>query len=396
MRQRDFPILKRKVNGKKLVYLDNAATTQKPKQVIKAIDNYYKKHNANIHRGIHKLSEEATIMYEDAKKKVAAFINAKPEELIFTRGTTESLNLLAYSLGSELRRGDEIVLSTMEHHSNLVPWQQIARERGAKLKFIKCNERGYLVSDAEKLITNKTKIVSVTHVSNVLGVKSQIKELVKLTKKVGAVLVVDAAQSVPHMKIDVKELGCDFLAFSAHKMLGPMGIGALYGKKELLEKMKPFMYGGDMIKEVKLNDSTWADIPSKFEAGTPNVPGAIGFAAAVDYISKIGMKDIEKQVSDVAGYTHKELSKIEGVTVIGSGSSLVSFNVDGVHPHDVSTILDREGIAVRGGHHCAMPLMKELGLNGTVRASFHLYNTRKDVDKLVKAVRKVREIFKNE
>jgi len=398
MKKQDFPILKRRINGKKLVYLDNSATTQKPKQVIKAIDNYYKKHNANIHRGIHKLSEEATIMYEDAKRKIANFISADFEELIFTSGTTESLNLLAYSLSESLSRGDEIVLTIMEHHSNLVPWQQIAKEKGAKIKFIGITKDGTLdLEAAKKLITNKTKLVSITHVSNVLGTINPIKDLAKLAHTKGAILVVDAAQSVPHMSIDVKDLDCDFLAFSSHKMLGPMGIGALYGKKELLKKMKPFMYGGDMIKEVTLNSTSWADLPWKFEAGTPNVAGAIGFAKAVEYINKIGLNKIQKQEKEVTDYAINQLRNIPELTIYGpkTRAGLVSFNLDGIHPHDVSTILDRYGVAVRGGHHCAMPLMRELNIQGNVRASFYFYNTKKDVDILVKALKKVKEVFRN-
>lgn len=397
MKEKDFPILSVKVNGKKLCYLDNAATTQKPKQVLKALEDYYTKYNANIHRGIHKLSEIATVKYEEAKKKVADFINAEFEEVIFTRGTTESLNLLAYSLGADLKRGDEIVISVSEHHSNLVPWQQLAKQKGLKLKFIGVDSYGKIgLPHAKHLITKKTKIVSVVHVSNVFGIENQVKELAKLAHDNGAVFVLDAAQSVPHMKIDVKKLDCDFLAFSSHKMYGPMGIGALYGKKELLAKMKPFIYGGDMIKEVTYDYSTWADLPWKFEAGTPNVAGAIGFGAAVDYLNSIEIKRIESYEKDLADYARKELHKIPGVTIYGTGGSIVSFNVDNLHPHDVSTILDREGIAVRGGHHCAMPLMREMSPRGMVRASFSFYNTKKDVARLVTAVKKVKEVFGNE
>jgi len=393
----DFPILSTKVNGQPLVYLDNAATTQKPEIVMQSINEFYTKYNANVHRGIHKLSETATVHFELAHKKVSEFINADFEEVVFTHGTTESLNLLTYSLGSELKTGDEVVLTVMEHHSNLVPWQQMAKKIGFKLKFIGITSDGRIDMDqAKRMITENTKIVSVVHISNAIGTVNPVKELVDLAHKVGAVIVVDAAQSVPHMAIDVRELDCDFLVFSGHKMLGPTGIGVLYGKRKLLEKMQPFLYGGNMINEVKLEDSTWADLPWKFEAGTPNIAGTIGLGVAVGYLKNIGMKNIEAYEKELSKYAYEQLGKIKGVTIYGpkdERSCVLSFNVDGIHPHDMSTLLDRDGVAVRGGHHCAMPLMKELDVSGTVRASFYFYNTFEEVDKLVESVIKSRKVF---
>ena len=394
--RKDFPILSTNVNGQSLVYLDNAATTQKPEIVIQSITEFYTKYNSNVHRGIHKLSELATLHFELAHKKVSEFINADFEEVVFTSGTTESLNLLAYSLGNKLAAEDEVVLTIMEHHSNLVPWQQMAKKIGFKLKFIGITSDGKLDMDQAKLLINEnTKIVSVMHVSNAIGTVNPVKELADLAHKVGAVIIIDAAQSVPHMAIDVRDLDCDFLAFSGHKMLGPTGIGVLYGKRKLLEKMQPFHYGGNMISEVNLEDSTWADLPWKLEAGTQNIAGAIGLGVAVGYLKSIGMKNIEAYEKELSNYAHEQLGKIKGVTIYGPNerSCVLSFNVDGIHPHDMSTLLDRDGVAVRGGHHCAMPLMKELDVSGTVRASFYFYNTFEEVDKLIESVIKSRKVF---
>ena len=395
--RKEFPVLCTKVHGKNLIYLDNAATTQKPNQVISSITDFYTRYNSNVHRGIHKLSELATRQFELAHKTVAKFINADFEEIVFTSGATESLNLLANSLGSKLNSTDEVVLTIMEHHSNLIPWQQMSKKIGFKLKFIGITSDGKLdMNQAKSLITKNTKIVSIVHVSNAIGTINPIKDLIDLAHNVGAVSIIDAAQSVPHMTINVKELNCDFLVFSGHKMLGPTGIGVLYGKKTLLENMQPFLYGGNMIREVKLESSTWADLPEKFEAGTPNISGAIGLATAINYLTRIGMDSIESYEEELLNYASEQLSAIKGITIYGpkdERSCVLSFNVEGIHPHDISTLLDREGIAVRGGHHCTMPLMKILGLNGTVRASFYFYNTFEEVDMLVKAIIRARKVF---
>lgn len=384
--QPDFPILKN------IIYLDNSSTTQKPKQVINAIKKYYEEDNANVHRGVYKLSLKATMAYEKAHEIVAKFINAKFEEVIFTKGTTESLNLLAYSLGKTLKAGDEIVLTEMEHHSNLVPWQQLAKEKSVVLKFIPITADFRLdMQKARELITSKTKIVSVTHISNVLGTINPIKELTALAHEAGAMMIVDAAQSVPHLPINVKELNCDFLAFSGHKMCGPTGIGVLYGKKELLEKMDPFLYGGDMIKEVTFETSTWNDLPWKFEAGTPNIAGAVGLAAAINYLQKIGMENIQHYEKELTDYILQKLSALPTIKLIGPAvpegrAAVFSFIVEGIHPHDVSEIFDKENICVRGGHHCAMPLHEKLQVNGSVRASFYFYNTKDDLDALAESI----------
>ena len=395
--RKEFPVLRTKVHEKKLIYLDNAATTQKPNQVISSITDFYTKYNSNVHRGIHNLSEMATLQFELARKTVSKFINADFEEIVFTSGTTESLNLLANSLGSELNSNDEVVLTIMEHHSNLIPWQQMSKKIGFKLKFIGITSDGKLdMNQAKSLITKNTKIVSVVHVSNAIGTINPIKEIIDLAHNAGAISIIDAAQSVPHMTIDVKKLDCDFLVFSGHKMLGPTGIGVLYGKRTLLENMQPFLYGGNMIREVKLETSTWADLPEKFEAGTPNISGAIGLAAAITYLTRIGMNSIESYEKELLNYASEQLSTIKGITIYGpkdERSCVLSFNVDGIHPHDISTLLDREGVAVRGGHHCTMPLMKVLDLTGTVRASFYFYNTFEEVDGLVKAIIRARQVF---
>jgi len=395
--RKDFPILQRRVHGKPLVYLDNAATSQKPKQVIDAINFYYKNYNANVHRSIHLLGEEATAKLEEAHQKIADFINAGSyQSIVLTKNATESLNLAAYSLTLNLKKGDEIVLSQMEHHSNLVPWQQLAKQRGLVLKFIKINKNGALDEESIKsTIRKKTEIVSVTHVSNVLGTINDIKKISKITHENDALMAVDGAQAAPHMPVDVQSLDVDFYAFSGHKMLGPTGIGVLYGKKELLEGMRPFLYGGDMIREVTFDNTEFNELPWKFEAGTPNIAGGIGFGAAIDYLNSIGMKNIYKRGKELADYAVERLKEIKGVTIYGpkERGAVVSFNIDKVHPHDVSQILDSEGVAIRAGHHCCMPLMGILGVPATARASFYLYNTEKEIDIFIKAIHKVKTVF---
>lgn len=397
--RKDFPILNVKVHGKPLVYLDNAATTQKPRVVIDAVKDYYENYNANIHRSIHKLGEEATAAYEEAHSKVANFINAEFEETVFTKSTTEGLNLLAYSLTNDLKAGDEIVISQMEHHSNFVPWQQLALKKKLKLNFIEIDENGLLKEDSiNENITDKTKIVSLTHVSNVLGTVNDVKEIGKIAHENDALFIVDAAQSVPHIPVDVKKIDCDFLAFSGHKMLGPTGIGGLYGKKELLQGMEPFLYGGEMIKEVTFEQTKFNDLPWKFEAGTMNIAQGIGLGAAIDYLNKIGMKNIENYENELVSYAMKRLSEIKEIEIYGPDadkrSGLVAFNVKDVHAHDTATILDGDGIAVRAGHHCAMPLASVLGIAASARASFYLYNTKEEIDKLAEGINKVIKVFK--
>src|SRR3989344_1726577 len=390
---KDFPILNRKVNWKPLIYLDNAATSQKPKQVIDKITDYYTNYNANIHRGIHKMSEEATEEYEGARQKTAKFIGANTKEMIFTKNTTESLNILAYWALRTLKSGDEVVLSVMEHHSNIVPWQ-LLQEKGVKLKFIDINSDGTLSDNM--LITKKTKIVSIVHASNVLGTINEVSKIGKIAHDNGALLVVDGAQSVPHMPVDVKKFGCDFLAFSSHKMLGPTGVGVLYGREDVLEKVTPFLRGGDMIKEVRLTNTKWNDLPWRLEAGTPNIADVIGFGAAMDYLNKIGMANVRQHEIDVTKYAMKELGAIRNVKIYGPANrcGLVSFSIDGVHPHDTASILDTEGIAIRSGHMCAQPLMERLEVPALSRASFYIYNDKKDVDALVKGIEKVKTVFK--
>lgn len=393
----DFPILKRKVHGKPLVYLDNAATTQKPRQAIQAISDYYENYNSNVHRAVHKLSQEATSAYDGAHEKVAGFIGAAGmHEVIFTKNTTESINVAAYSLPQllKLKKGDEIVLTQMEHHSNMVPWQQAAKRTGATIKYAKINGNGELdMRQLHEAVNKRTKIVAFTHVSNVLGTVNPAKEIIAAAKEAGAVTVVDAAQSVPHMPVNVSDLGCDFLAFSSHKMLGPTGMGVLYGREELLEKMEPLLYGGDMISEVSFADAKWNELPWKFEAGTPDVAGAVGLAAAIDYLKEIGMDNVQEHEKVLTKKAMEELSQIEDISIYGPDASkragLVSFNISGVHPHDVSAFLDAEGIAVRGGHHCAMPLAGLLGETGSVRASFYVYNTLEEIEKLASALENV-------
>lgn len=396
--RKDFPILQTKVYGMPLVYLDNAATTQKPKSVLKAIKKYYETTNANIHRGVYKLSEDATKLYEDSHAIVGGFINASAEEIVFTRNATESLNLLAYSLCASLNACDEILLTQMEHHSNIVPWQQLAKQQGLKVKFAEINSDGTLNIESFKSLLNKnTKIVSVTHVSNFLGTINPVEELAKLAHAAGAVFIVDASQSVPHMPVDVKKIDCDFAAFSGHKMCGPTGIGVLYGKKELLEKLPPFLFGGDMIKEVTFEDSKWNELPWKFEAGTPNIAGGIALAEAVMYLKKVRMENVRNHERELTIYALQKLKELSNITIYGPSaeqrSGIVSFNISDIHPHDVAAFLDKFGVAVRGGHHCAMPLAKLLGINGTTRVSFYFYNTKEEIDVLVDAVKKAQEFF---
>lgn len=386
---KDFPIFKRKVNGKRLVYLDSTATTQKPMQVIGAIKNFYENSNANVHRGIHRLSEEATEQYESSRNKIAGFINSKNNEVIFTRNATESINLVSNSL--EFKKDDEIITTYTEHHSNLVPWQ----ETGAKLRFLEIDKVGNLIIN-EKLFTKKTKLVAVTGCSNVIGTINDINKITKIAHENGAMVLVDGAQLVPHKKVDVKRLDIDFLAFSGHKMLGPTGIGVLYGKEKILERMKPFMKGGDMIKEVTRESATWNDLPYKFEAGTPNIAGAIGFGAAIDYLQNIGMETIENHEKEIIKYAMKRAEQ-ENLKVYGKvfpKAGILSFNIKDIHPHDVATILDQQGIAIRSGHLCAQPLMHHLGINSACRASFYIYNNEKDVDALFTGLKVVRQVFK--
>lgn len=401
--RKQFPILDQEVNGHPLVYLDSAATSQKPEVVIEAIDKYYREYNSNVHRGVHTLGTRATDGYEGAREKVRKFINASAtEEIIFTKGTTASINLVAASYGrSNIQKGDEIVISMMEHHSNIIPWQQLALQTGATLKYIPLQEDGTIsLDDARNIITPNTKIVSIMHVSNVLGVINPIKEIAEIAHENGAVMVVDGAQGAPHIKIDVQDLNCDFYALSGHKMCGPTGIGALYGKKHLLEAMPPIEFGGEMIDFVDLYDSTWKELPWKFEGGTPIIAGAIGLGAAIDFLESIGLDKIEQHEHKLAAYALKKMSEVEGLTIYGpmdasKRAGVITFNLEDVHPHDVATVLDAEGIAVRAGHHCAQPLMRWLKASATARASFYLYNTEDDIDRLVEGLVKTKEYFSN-
>ena len=393
-----FPILNQEVNGHPLVYLDSAATSQKPVQVIEAVANYYKEYNSNVHRGVHTLGTKATDAYEGARDKVRKFINASSiEEIIFTRGTTTAINTVAASYGrTNLEAGDEIVISYMEHHSNIIPWQQVAKATGATLKYIPLEEDGSIsVEQAKATINSNTKIVAIMYVSNVLGSINPVKEIAAIAHQNGAIMLVDGAQSTPHMKVDVQDLDCDFYAFSGHKMCAPTGIGVLYGKKHLLENMEPIEFGGEMIDFVDLQDSTWKELPWKFEGGTPIIAGAVGLGAAIDFLTEIGMDNIEKHEHEIANYALEQLSTVKGVTIYGPKhrAGLVTFNVEDVHPHDVATVLDVEGIAVRAGHHCAQPLMRWLKVSATARASFYLYNTKEDVDAFVRGLVKTKEYF---
>ncbi|MCA5011947.1 MULTISPECIES: cysteine desulfurase [unclassified Enterococcus] len=401
--RQQFPILFQEVNDEPLVYLDNAATTQKPKAVLDRLTYYYEHDNANVHRGVHTLAERATKDYEAAREKVRAFINAKETaETLFTRGTTTSLNWVAKSYGDlAVVAGDEIVISYMEHHSNIIPWQQLAERKGATLKYIEITADGFLdMESAKQQITDKTKIVSIAHVSNVLGVINPVKELAELAHSHGAVLVVDGAQAVPHMSVDVQAIDADFYAFSGHKMCAPTGIGVLYGKRELLEKMEPIEFGGEMIDFVNLYDSTWKELPWKFEAGTPNIGGAIALGAAIDFLNEIGLDNVHQHEAELVEYVLPKLLAIDGLTVYGPQdpahhTGVIAFNLDGLHPHDTATALDMEGVAVRAGHHCAQPLLKYLDVAATARASFYLYNTKADADRLIEAILATKEFFQH-
>lgn len=394
--KKDFPILKNNI-----AYLDSAATTQKPESVLRALQKFYEENNANPHRGAYKLSINATRVYDEAREKVAQFINAKnSNQIVFTRNATEALNLIAYSYGlSKIKKDDEILLSIMEHHSNLVPWQYVAKKTGAKLNYMYTNAEGKLTDEEiENKIKKGVKIVGITHVSNVLGTVNDVEKIIKKAHEVGAIVVLDASQSVPHMKVDVQKLNADFLAFSGHKMLSPLGIGVLYGKKELLEDMTPFLYGGDMIEYVHEQDTTFAEVPTKFEAGTQNVEGAVGLSAAIDYLNNIGMDKVESIEEELMKYAISELSKLDFITIYGpkdikSKASVISFNVNGIHPHDVASVLDSCDVCIRSGNHCAQPLLRYMGIDSTCRASFYIYNTKEDVDKLIEALYKTRDMF---
>ncbi|EAE8362449.1 cysteine desulfurase [Listeria monocytogenes] len=397
----DFPILAQEINEKPLAYLDNAATSQKPKQVIEALTHYYEFDNANVHRGVHTLAARATDAYESARSKVAKFIHAREvAEIIFTRGTTSAINLVADSYAeANIEAGDEIVISYLEHHSNLIPWQQLAKRKGAVLKYIELEEDGTIsVEQAKKTIGEKTKIVALAHVSNVLGTITPIKEIAAIAHQFGAVILVDGAQAVPHMEVDVVDLDADFYAFSGHKMMAPTGIGALYGKRELLDAMEPTEFGGEMIDFVELYDSTWKELPWKFEAGTPIIGGAIALGAAIDYLAEVGLGNIHAHEQALASYAMEEMSKIEGITIYGPKDAskrcgLVTFNLEGAHPHDIATILDEDGVAIRAGHHCAQPLMKWLDVSSTARASFYIYNTKEEIDALIDGLKLTKEYF---
>ncbi|MBC2276899.1 cysteine desulfurase [Listeria welshimeri] len=397
----DFPILDQEINEKPLAYLDNAATSQKPKQVIEALTHYYEFDNANVHRGVHTLAARATDAYESARVKVAKFIHAREvAEIIFTRGTTSAINLVVDSYAeANIEAGDEIVISYLEHHSNLIPWQQLAKRKGAVLKYIELEEDGTIsVEQAKKTIGEKTKIVALAHVSNVLGTITPIREIAAIAHEFGAVILVDGAQAVPHMEVNVVDLDADFYAFSGHKMMAPTGIGALYGKRELLDAMEPTEFGGEMIDFVELYDSTWKELPWKFEAGTPIIGGAIALGAAIDYLAEVGLANIHAHEQALASYAIEEMSKIEGITIYGPKDAskrcgLVTFNLEGAHPHDIATILDEDGIAIRAGHHCAQPLMKWLDVSSTARASFYIYNTKEEIDALIEGLKLTKEYF---
>jgi len=395
----DFPILKRKVHGKPLVYLDNAATTQKPMLVVDTLHAYYTAENSNVHRGIHFLSEQATTAYEGARAKAKGFLDASDtREIVFVRGTTEAINLVAQSYGRAfIKQGDEIIISAMEHHSNIVPWQILCEQVGAMLRVIPINHDGeLLMNEFERLLNEKTKFVSVAHVSNALGTVNPVKEIVQMSHRLGVPVLLDGAQAAPHMKVDVQELDCDFYAFSGHKVYGPTGIGILYGKARLLEAMPPYQGGGDMISLVTFEKTHYNELPYKFEAGTPHIAGVIGLGAAIDYVNAIGMEGISAHERELLAYATGELSPIAGLRIIGTArekAGVLSFVLEGVHPHDIGTVVDREGVAIRAGHHCAMPVMQRFGVPATARVSFGLYNTKEEVDGLVKAIHKVIQVF---
>lgn len=398
----DFPILRRKIGGKPLVYLDNAATSQKPKAVIDAIDRYYHEYNANVHRGVHRLSEEATVAFEQSREEFARFIGAKAaKEIIFVRNATEALNLVALSWArANLKSGDRILLTEMEHHSNIVPWQMLAKEKGLRIDYVEIRDDGILNwENFEQLIKESPKVLSLAHASNALGTINPVRQMAREAHKVGATVIVDAAQSVPHMPVDVADLECDFLAASGHKMLAPTGIGMLYGRQDLLDHMEPLMGGGEMIKEVHLQHARWNDLPWKFEAGTPNIEGVIGLGAAVDYLTKLGMQNVREHEKDVTRYAIERLAGVKGLVLYGTREiekrgAVISFNLGDIHAHDLATVLDTQGIAIRSGQHCAQPLMERLKVPATSRASFYIYNTRREVDILVRALEKARKMFK--
>ncbi|MFH0864133.1 MAG: cysteine desulfurase [Candidatus Gottesmanbacteria bacterium] len=407
--KQDFPILKRQINGKQIVYLDSGASSLKPCQVIEAMDKYYINYGVNIFRGIYRLSQEATEEYEKARQNVAKFIGAKdPREIIFVRNATEAINLVAYAWGrANIDVRSEIVCTVMEHHANLVTWQQLALKNSATIKFLDIDENGKLKINRhqeinlDSVITDNTKLLAITYVSNVLGTINPLKEIVRKTKKINpnCLVLVDGAQAIPHMKVDVEDLGCDFFAFSGHKMLGPMGIGVLWGKYELLDKMLPFQFGGEMIRDVYLEKTTFADPPHKFEAGTPNVAGAIGLSAAIDYLEGFGMENIRQHEVEITEYGLNQLSNIKDLKIYGpekveDRGGIIAFNIDGIHAHDLAQILDEDNVCIRSGHHCAMPLHTRLGIPGSARASFYLYNTKEDIDKLVESLKKAKKIFK--
>ncbi|AQY51948.1 SufD subfamily cysteine desulfurase [Listeria weihenstephanensis FSL R9-0317] len=399
--QADFPILKQEINEKPLAYLDNAATSQKPKQVLDAVMKYYEWENANVHRGVHTLAARATDAYEGSRAKVARFIGARETaEIIFTRGTTTAINMIANGYGdANLQAGDEIVISHLEHHSNLIPWQQLAKRTGATLVYIELDADATItLANAAKVINKKTKIVAIAHVSNVIGSIAPVREIADLAHSVGAVIVVDGAQAVPHMKVNVLALDADFYAFSGHKMMAPTGIGALYGKRELLDAMNPTEFGGEMIDFVELHDSTWKELPWKMEAGTPNIAGAIGLGAAIDYLETIGFDLIHNHEEELTAYAMAEMQKLDGITIYGpldatKRCGLITFNLEGAHPHDIATVLDEEGVAIRAGHHCAQPLMKWLDTSSTARVSFYVYNTKQEVDQFIAGLKLTKEYF---
>lgn len=398
--RKDFPILNQLVNGKQLIYLDSSATSLTPRQVVNAENEYYEKYNANVHRALHTLSEIATQKYEEARTKIAKFINAKSNEIIFQRNATEAINLVARSYGKNLSSGDIVLLTEMEHHSNIVPWQILAKEKNIKIEYIPITNEGRLdLYKAKELINKKPKILAVTHVSNVLGTINPIKDLIELAHKNGAKVLVDAAQSIPHLKVDVKDIDADFLVFSGHKMLGPTGIGILYGKKEILETMEPMLGGGDMIKEVTKNGAIWNDIPYKFEAGTQNIAGAIALGVAVDYIEKIGIENIQKYEETLTVYLLEKLKKLDYIKIYGPLSNenrlgVLSFNIGDIHAHDLTTVLDEEGIAIRSGHACAMPLMQRLNIDAVARVSLYIHNSIEDIDKFISALEKAKKVFR--
>lgn len=397
--RQDFPILDQLVNDEPLVYLDNAATTQKPKQVLAKLQNYYEEDNANVHRGVHTLAERATAAYEASREKARAFINAKStKEVLFTRGTTTGLNWVGHFAEEILQPGDEVLISIMEHHSNVIPWQEACRKTGAKLVYAYLKDGKLDMDDLRSKLSPRTKFLSIAHVSNVLGCINPVKEIAELAHQVGAYMVVDGAQSAPHMTIDVQDLDCDFFTLSGHKMLGPTGIGVLYGKEDILNRMSPVEFGGEMIDFVYEQEATWKELPWKFEAGTPNIAGAIAFGAALDYLTELGMDDVHAHEQELVAYVLPKLQAIPGLTVYGpqnpvDHAGVIAFNLEGLHPHDVATALDYEGVAVRAGHHCAQPLINHLGIHSAARASFYIYNTKEDCDKLVEAIIKTKEFF---